>query len=456
MDWVARCPAILVTGAGDEDIAAKALKSGFQEYMVKDSRRNYLKVLPSVILHSIETNRLARHLELTHRQNEQLLAAIPLILIGIDSEGRVTHWNSAAEGTFGLDRSEAIGRNVRECGPFLDRAQFDAWHEERSDSATSGDLRDVRYERRDGRVGFLHFRRNRFSVDAADPGGFLLVGEDTTERKWIDNRLREVDKYQSMAQLAAGIAHEVKSPAQYILNNLTYLEETFRAIGPGSLSNEENEAAQDSVGLSGEIEQAIRQSEQGLWGILRLVEAMKDFSHPGSGRMEAVAVNRVVEGAAVMCRSICKGIADVVMDLDEDLPKAVCDRSALGQVVMNLLINASDAIEEKSRTGDPHGQITLRTRRSDKGVVIEVQDTGTGIPDRIRPRLFEPFFTTKEAGKGTGMGLAISKNIIEQSGGDLRIGQTGESGTAFEILLPLAPSTEMDAQPFPASARIDG
>jgi PAS domain S-box-containing protein len=466
-DWILACPAVLVTGAGDEDIAVRALKSGFRDYIVKDSRRNYLKILPSLVANSIENHRTALALKLTHRQNEQILASIPMILIGLDPQRRITHWNGAAEKSFGLSRSAALGRGLFECIRSWDRSRVESWLGAPLDAAVTDDLYDLPLDRPDGTVGFLHLCRSRFSVDAPEPGGILVVGEDTTERKWIDNRLREVDKYRSLAQLAAGIAHEVKSPAQYILNNLAFLEESFRVMGPipapmsqtpppfaaPASPGDRTDTPDDASSESGQILHAIRQSEQGLFGILRLVDAMKEFSHPGSGQKEPVSIPRVVEGAATIFRSIGKGIAQIVLEIDPDLPPVSCDRGAVGQVILNLLVNAADAVELQNPVrGDP-GRITLRTARLDDSLVIEVQDNGGGIPASVRPRIFEPFFTTKEPGKGSGMGLAISRTLIEQQGGTLRLGETSENGTVFQVVLPLADPSDLRPAPVAEMSR---
>jgi two-component system, NtrC family, sensor kinase len=456
-DWIPACPAVLVTGAGDEDVAVRALKSGFRDYIVKDSRRNYLKILPSLVSNSIENHRIALALKLTHRQNEQILASIPLILIGLDPQCRITHWNGAAEKSFGLPQSAAFGRGLFECNLSWDRSRVESWLGAPLDAAVTDDLYDLPLDRPDGTVGFLHLCRSRFSVDAPEPGGILLVGEDTTERKWIDNRLREVDKYRSMAQLAAGIAHEVKSPAQYILNNLAFLEESFRLMGPipapmsqspsPDSPGDRTDTHPDMSSESGQILHAIRQSEQGLFGILRLVDAMKEFSHPGSGRKEPVSIPRVVEGAATIFRSIGKGVADIMLETDPDLPAVWCDRGAVGQVILNLLVNAADAVELQNPVREGPGRITLRTVRSDDSLVIEVRDNGGGIPESVRSRIFEPFFTTKELGKGSGMGLAISRTLIEQQGGTLRLGDTSEAGTVFQVVLPLGEPSDLQLVP---------
>jgi signal transduction histidine kinase len=168
---------------------------------------------------------------------------------------------------------------------------------------------------------------------------------------------------------------------------------------------------------------------------------MKEFSHPSSREKEKVVVNSIIETTVLIARNEWKYVSNVTTDLAVDLPPIPCHIDELGQVILNLLINAAQAIGEKlgrNPVGDK-GEIHISTQVVDSFVEIRLRDTGGGIPERIRERIFDPFFTTKEVGKGTGQGLAISHNVItEKHGGTLTFETEEGQGTTFIIRLPMA------------------
>ncbi len=194
-----------------------------------------------------------------------------------------------------------------------------------------------------------------------------------------------------------------------------------------------------------EIPQAISQSLEGVVRVSSIVGAMKDFSHPGSDTMECVDLNRSISSTAEVCRNRWKYVAELELELAQDLPPVPCLVAELNQVVLNLIINASDAIAEAAAGGaERKGLIRISTRRLEGMVEICVQDNGAGIPESIKPRIFEHFFSTKPVGKGTGQGLALSRNIIvNKHGGRLTFESAAGVGTTFVVRLPLTPVTSI-------------
>jgi len=272
--------------------------------------------------------------------------------------------------------------------------------------------------------------------------------------------LTQTQKLESVGRLAAGVAHEINTPAQYVGDNLSFLQtacadlislfEPYRALlaaarAQGLLADEvaaisKREDEIDASFLEEEIQSALAQSREGVERVAEIVRAMKDFAHPGSTEKEPTDVNAMVSSTVTVAASELKYVADVALDLDEALPLVPCLSGELKQALLNLVVNAAHAMAEGS--GDDRGTLTIRTRRAAReerdGVAIEIHDTGPGIPEEIRDRIFDPFFTTKEVGKGTGQGLAIARTaIVAKHEGRIDVRSAPGEGTSFTLWLPL-------------------
>jgi len=278
------------------------------------------------------------------------------------------------------------------------------------------------------------------------------------ERHALEAQLVEAQKLESLGQLAAGIAHEINTPAQYVSDNTRFLRTEFARIvealdayaeqldsAGGARSWEERERVIreclkkiDYDFLRNEIPNAIDQSLEGIERISHIVLAMKEFSHPGTGEKEPADLNRAIESTVTVCKNRWKHAADLELDLDPSLPAVPCMLAEFNQVVLNLVVNAADAIEEHLGEGDGMGRIRVSTRVSGEWAEVRVGDNGPGIPASVRERIFDPFFTTKEVGKGTGQGLAISRDVVTQKhGGELLCESSPGEGTEFIVRLPL-------------------
>ena len=300
-------------------------------------------------------------------------------------------------------------------------------------------------------------------------GSRVVVARDITQRKAgererqrMEVQLRHGQKLEAIGQLAAGIAHEINTPTQFISDNTRFVQGAFEDIdrllarydgllheeagrSPGILARAAEAAATADLSyLREEVPRAIRQSLEGLGRVTRIVRAMKDFSHPGSEEKLPVDLNATIESTVTVASNEWKYVAEVKTDFDAGLPPVPCYPGQLNQVVLNLLVNAAHAIGDKVQPGGGGGEkgtITLSTRLQGDHVEIRVSDTGTGIPESCRGRVFDPFFTTKEAGKGTGQGLAIAHAVIvERHGGTIAFESETGRGTTFVIRLPLRPA----------------
>jgi len=283
---------------------------------------------------------------------------------------------------------------------------------------------------------------------------------ETKEKEKLQSQLLHTQKLESVGQLAAGIAHEINTPTQYIGTNIEFLEDGFKDVVKlvtayhSLLSAEKNhtvtpeliqetEKAMENADwdyLAQELPLAITQSKDGIHRISTIVRAMKEFSHPGSKEKIPLSLNDLIKTTLIVSRNEWKYVADVETDFAVDLPQVPCLSDEMGQVFLNLLVNGAHAIA--TQLGDnPSGQkgrIAITTRYSDTQVEVRLQDTGCGIPGDILGKVFDPFFTTKEVGKGTGQGLAIARDVIvNKHGGTLEVESELGQGATFIIRLPV-------------------
>jgi len=270
----------------------------------------------------------------------------------------------------------------------------------------------------------------------------------------MQSRLLHAQKLESVGQLAAGIAHEINTPTQFIGTNIDFLAEATRdistfmqqiqgisKIAPKETAEAINEAIEelDWEYLAEEIPVTIEQSLEGVKRVTSIVRAMKEFSHPGSKDKAIQNLNAIINTTITVARNEWKYVADVELDLAPDLPKIPLLADEMGQVILNMLVNAAHAIGEKlgENPEGEKGSITITTQVVAGNVEMRISDTGAGMPEKVRQRIFDPFYTTKQVGKGTGQGLAISHDVIvEKHHGAITVASTPGQGTTFCISLP--------------------
>jgi len=291
-----------------------------------------------------------------------------------------------------------------------------------------------------------------------------VYGTDITDFKRAEEALRQSErqlllaqKLESIGHLAAGIAHEINTPIQYIGDNSRFLDEAFRDLIRFVESRAELASAPRNPGradlvtapertahdvdvdyLRAEIPKATEELLGGVAQVARIVRAMREFSHPGPVEKAPVDINRAIESTILVSKHEWKYVAVVTTDFDPELPPVPCVGGEFNQVILNLIVNAAHAIGDVVRGSDRKGSIRIGTRRDGGWVEVRVSDTGAGIPEDIRARIFTPFFTTKEVGKGTGQGLAIAHSVIvKKHQGTLHFESEIGVGTTFVVRLPL-------------------
>lgn len=386
-------------------------------------------------------------------ETDALLESIPAILIALDPDGKIVLWNAAATQNFGLIPNQALTRSITEVPiPWVDSATPQSLLPEpaREDVRV---IPEVAFTAADGERRFLNVTTTPVSY-GAQGNGLLVLGTDTTEQRSLESRARHSQKLESVGQLAAGIAHEINTPIQYVGDSIHFLQEAFddmhailasykdlrscvKDIDSAARALEKVDEAEEEADLElleEEVPGAIQRAIEGVNRVANIVGAMKRFAHPGAANFAPADLNEAVRTTLTVANNELRYIAKVNQQLGS-IPAVECDLGDINQVLLNLLVNAAHAIEEKS---DEKGTITVRTRLRDNRVIIEVSDTGCGIPSEAEGNVFDPFFTTKEVGKGTGQGLAIAHTIIcEKHCGQLTFDSSPERGTTFYIELPV-------------------
>jgi signal transduction histidine kinase len=289
--------------------------------------------------------------------------------------------------------------------------------------------------------------------------GLLL---DVTEVRRLARELTAAQKLESIGRLAAGVAHEINTPVQFVSDNVQFvrtalsdldaviaahraLHATLPPAGDSADALRQIVELEDSADIDYLMENlplALDSALEGLGRIATIVRSMKVFAHPDQAQKTEADLNQAIRSTLVVARNEYKYVARIDADYGE-LPPVPCHPGEINQVVLNLLINAAHAIGDVVAGTGELGVITLRTRCSGDFVEISIGDSGTGIPESIRDKIFDPFFTTKSVGVGTGQGLAIARSIIvNKHGGSLRFESEHGKGTTFYIRLPLVAQDE--------------
>jgi two-component system, NtrC family, sensor kinase len=288
--------------------------------------------------------------------------------------------------------------------------------------------------------------------------GSIWMFEDITDKMLDESRRAVSQKLESIGQLAAGIAHEINTPMQYIDNNTSFLKDSILSLSTYIYSLQQLVRNSDRVDASliekqiaelenqyelgyllEEIPKAIEQTGSGISRITNIVKAMKDFAHPGKKEKSYYNINRGIEVTSTIAHNEWKYVAELELNLSDKLPPVYCLQDELNQVILNMIINATHAIEEKNGKNSPvKGKITIDTFQEKDFAVIKITDTGMGIKKEHRDRIFDPFFTTKEVGKGTGQGLSISHDVItNKHNGTITVESELGIGTTFTIKIPV-------------------
>ncbi|MEW5725153.1 MAG: PAS domain S-box protein, partial [Thermodesulfobacteriota bacterium] len=445
-------PAIL----GERVVGMVGLANSLHDYSGDD----YQAAQPLADLYAVALERKWREDEIRHSEQRlrDLLEAIPAGVMIVEAGSHVIREiNPSAVKMIGLPKEEIQGK---ECWGLVCPAD----HGRCPVTDLSKNLDNAEQALLTAKGQGIPVLKTVVRIDYEGLPHFLETFVDISEQKRMEFKLAQAQKLESLGQLAAGIAHEINTPMQFIHSNIEFLEYAFRQgeklleasrriaenfppeAPAGDLAASLREAAEkvDLAYLAEEIPQATAGSLEGVGRISRIVESMRYFAHPDRQEKTPVSVNEAIENALTISRNQWKYCAEAETDLDPDLPRVSVLAAEFNQVLLNLILNAAQAITT-ARGKDPRekGRIRVVTRRLGGLVEIRVQDNGAGIPEKFHSRVFDPFFTTKEVGQGMGQGLSVAYNIIaEKHGGSLDFETEVGRGTTFIIRLPLDYSAE--------------
>ncbi len=371
-----------------------------------------------------------RPASLTPQAFDRALTAFRVLFFQLDEEGHVLEWSERAGAVLGPTRDQVLGRPLEALpiGWDLERVFSLAVTALERDGEPVLDL--VPVECADGTQAVLEFSATAVKGEES----VLLVGEDATARAHQQEQALQSRKLEAIGHLAAGIAHEINTPMQYISDNTLFVRDAIEQLFVALPATADGEAIDR---LRADVRDALEDTVHGIERVSSIVRAMKSFSHPSQSDHEEVDVNQVVETASVVTRNEWKYVAELRLDLDPTSPRVRGNAGELHQVLVNLLVNAAHAIQDVDPSGQTKGYIHVRTRVVGDQIELVVSDTGCGIPDAVRGRIFEPFFTTKEIGRGTGQGLAMVHAIVrERHGGRIDVYSKVGEGTRFHLRFP--------------------
>ena len=419
-----------------------------------------------------ELKDLATALRRSQKLTESVIADLPIAVRACDTEGRVFLQNAAAADLFALAAADGVSLEATTLQlpttevllpdgktpvPIDERPLMRAL---RSGIVTEMELLLVQA---DGVKRTTLSSARRLIDENGKCHGAVAITQDITQKKSLEVELAHAQKLESIGQLAAGIAHEINTPTQFIGDNVRFLDDSFRSFLAlnDKIRNVITTAGADSelmaaiaaalddpdmTFLRDEIPKAISQSLEGVGRISKIVGAMKEFSHPGTERTP-LDLNRAIASTITVASNEWKYVAEIKTAFDATLPPVPVMPGGFNQVILNMIVNAAHAISAAAG-GDSSavkGTISITTRQAGAMVEIAISDTGCGIPAKTIPRIFDPFFTTKPIGKGTGQGLAIAHDVVvNKHGGSIAVASEPGAGTTFTLRLPMRLEPDAD------------
>jgi PAS domain S-box-containing protein len=442
-------PVVLLTGHADADLATKALRAGAADYLLKGNVDSEL--LRRSLSYVIEQARSKRELELTYKAIEDA----SLSILWLEADGAISGCNAAASAMLGHSAEELCALNIADIDPDYPRQVREShWR-------LLGERGRLRYESRarhaDGRLFPMEVAAQRVERDGRQME--LALIQDLSARRAMQASLAQSDRMASVGLLAAGVAHEINNPLTYVVFNLESLGDDLpllidivnrQHLALAAEAGEDRarrvfvEAAAAHLAREDVQQDIIERLEDALDGAHRvrdIVGDLKTFSRADDERVAPVSVNAALRTAANMAANELKYRAQVVKNLG-CVPMVLANDGRLSQVFLNLLVNAAHAIPEGAAE---HNEVRISSRYDGQHVLVEVADSGAGIPPASLERIFEPFFTTKEAGVGSGLGLAICHGIISGYGGEIAVGTELGKGTCFRIQLPICDEVDDEA-----------
>jgi signal transduction histidine kinase len=394
-------------------------------------------------------------------------------VFSVDADMKVLHWNRFMASNSGRAADQVIGKDLFECFAdlpaqwlrwklrsvfLLGTFAFSSWKQRpyvfkfpHNRPLTGGidymhqDVSFLPVFRADGDVGSVCVMLTDVSDAAISHRALdranLQIQREAVERERMQDELRIAHKLEAVGRLAAGIAHEINTPIQYIADSVHFIGEAFEEMCTAVHAYRQAAAARsaedglDLPYLEDNVPSAVERALLGLDRVATLVKAMMDFGQPSRTEKAPADLNRAVTSTLSVVRSEYKDVAEIELELGS-VPEVTCHLAEMNQVFLQLILNAAHAIAEL-HVPPARGAIRIRTWSDPTSMYVSVSDNGSGIPEHIRSRVFDPFFTTKPVGRGTGQGLAIARSIVvDRHGGTLTFETAPGRGSSFLVRIP--------------------
>ncbi len=427
-----------------------------QAFPIFDDTGNVVQIVESC-MDITELKETEYELKRARRNLQQLLDSMPIGIVLVSKNERITHVNQTAmimtEYKHLHELTNMDAHQIFECDDQLEHQVSDVINNREENLVTKS-------------MKKIPILKSVVPIRFDNQNMFLEAFIDITEYKAaeadklrLESELIQARKLESIGTLAAGVAHEINTPIQFIgdntrfvadaVNDLCEVVNEYQTLFSDVKENltieniaRKNEELLNNINfdfLQEEIPQALRQTQEGIDQVSRIVRAMRDFSHVGGESTQKENINSAIETTITISRNVWKYVADIQREFDAELPLVNCCVGDIKQVVLNLIVNASHTIKDAlDARGGEKGSITIKTYVAKSHAVIAITDTGVGIPDDIKDKVFDHFFTTKEVGKGTGQGLSMAyQTIVDKHKGKLWFDSVVNQGTTFYIALPI-------------------
>ena len=372
---------------------------------------------------ALRNQRLLEETRYLKEYMESILEHANALILVTDTNRQVLVFNETAARVLGFSKQEVIGQDLLRLVPAEDSELLADEISHLIEGKPSDAGMEVHLRNREGQLVQIVFHLALLKDQAGSADSIILVGQDLTPMRRLERQIIEAEKMASLGKLAAGIVHELNNPLTSIS---VYAEYVLKKLEAGKLDSTDVEK--------------VRKILEGANRIQKLTRDLVSYSRPAEEEPEMVDLNEVVRQGMSFCEHTirkCDIVANI--ELGNDLPPLMAIRNQLLQVVINLVTNACQAMEGG-------GELTVSTARQGDNLVLQVADTGVGIPEKNLSRLFEPFFTTKKSGQGTGLGLSIVARIVEHHRGRIKVESSSGKGTVFDITLPLGDSKNHESE----------
>jgi two-component system cell cycle sensor histidine kinase/response regulator CckA len=427
-------PVVFLTAYADDETLKRACETEPHGYIVKPFRASDLRAGVEI---AVFKHRLESELKDRERWFSTTLRAIGDAVIAVDSEERVTFVNRVGEALAGCKQEQLVGRRLEDAFRLVDERTGKAITVPvREAFAGAGPVRIPSGCALAGPEGEVPIEDSVAPIvdENGKSWGAVIVFHDVSEQRRLEKQVAHSDRLASLGTLAAGVAHEINNPLMFVVGNLSVVLEQLGELKetiPASTLVDGVESP--ALARLNQLEEALLEVNEGAERIQQIVNDLRIFARPEPAQ-QSTDVTAAIEWALRVVGSLVRERARLEMAL-VPVPPARGDSARLGQVFLNLLINAAQAIPEGNATGNT---IHVATGLDASGrIAVSIRDTGSGMSPEVVKRIFDPFFTTKPVGSGTGLGLSICHGIVLGLGGELRVESTPGQGSVFHVLLPI-------------------